>query len=429
MTGQRRVVVTGMGIVSAGGFTPDAFWSGLARGASSVRPITRFDAAGFPSRIAGEILGFDLREVADLPDEWSTRGRIAQYAAVAVDQAVSHAGGVPSGGRPRMGVAVAAGLSTYHHAELIGPSAASRQRGGEFEWPAFTAALKRLLKESAAERRSPGSIPALLARHYDVDGPIMSVMTACAGGTQAIGDATRWIRLGVVDAAVACGADCELQPMGLASFCLLGALSRRNDAPDAASRPFDGRRDGFVLGEGAGALVLEERERALRRGAVIHAEIAGFGSACDAYRVTDPHPQGVGAVLAMRRALEMAEVRPDDVDYINAHGTSTSVNDRAETLAIKRVFGDAAPGLAVSSTKSMVGHATVAAGAIEAVATVQTLVHQVIHPTINQVEPDTACDLDYVPNRARAASVEIAMSNSFAFGGQCAALILRRHHN
>jgi 3-oxoacyl-[acyl-carrier-protein] synthase II len=254
----------------------------------------------------------------------------------------------------------------------------------------------------------------------------MAVMTACAAGTQALGDAARWIRRGRADAVVAGGADSELYPMGLASFCLLGALSTRCDEPAAASRPFDGGRDGFVIGEGAGALVLEEREHAIRRGARIRAEIAGFGSACDSWRVTDPHPEGRGAAGAMRSALRDAGVGAERVGYINAHGTSTVANDRAETRAIRSVFGGRALSVPVSSTKSMIGHLTVAAGAVEAIATVLTLERQRVHPTINLTTPDPECDLDYVPNRARPADVEYALSNSFAFGGQCASLLLRR---
>jgi 3-oxoacyl-[acyl-carrier-protein] synthase II len=255
----------------------------------------------------------------------------------------------------------------------------------------------------------------------------MAVMTACAGGTQAIGDAVRWIRTGRADAVVAGGTDSELYPMGLASFCLLGALSTRNSEPAAASRPFDASRDGFVIGEGAGVLVLEERAHALGRGARIYAEAVGFGAAADAYRATDPHPQGAGAVLAMRRALADAGRDAADVDYINAHGTSTPANDRAESIAIKQVFGDHAPRMAISSTKSMIGHATVAAGALEALVCTLTLRDQVIHPTINYESADPECDLDYVPNRARAATVRLALSNSFAFGGQAACLLLQRH--
>jgi 3-oxoacyl-[acyl-carrier-protein] synthase II len=256
----------------------------------------------------------------------------------------------------------------------------------------------------------------------------MAVMTACAGGTQAIGDALRWIRDGRADIVVAGGADSEIYPMGLASFCLLGALSKRNDAPALASRPFDGGRDGFVIGEGAAMLVLEERESAVRRGARIYAEVAGFGSAADAFRVTDPHPEGVGGALAMTRAIADAGLTAAEIGYINAHGTSTIANDRIETLAIRRVFGAHAPRVPISSTKSMIGHGTVAAGALEAVVCALTLIHQQIHPTINQDLVDPDCDLDYVPNTARAARVDAALSNSFAFGGQSASLVLRRAH-
>jgi 3-oxoacyl-[acyl-carrier-protein] synthase II len=254
----------------------------------------------------------------------------------------------------------------------------------------------------------------------------MAVMTACAAGTQAIGDAARWIRRGWADAVVAGGTDSELYPMGLASFCLLGALSTRDGDPSAASRPFEAGRDGFVIGEGAGILALEEREHALRRGARIHAEVLGFGSACDSYRVTDPHPEGRGAVQAMRQAVQEAGIETEEIGYINAHGTSTVANDRIETAAIKRLLGDQAPRVPVSSSKSMIGHLTVAAGAVEAIATIQTLKTQTIHPTINYETPDPECDLDYVPNRARKASLRYALSNSFAFGGQCASLLLAR---
>jgi 3-oxoacyl-[acyl-carrier-protein] synthase II len=226
---------------------------------------------------------------------------------------------------------------------------------------------------------------------------------------------------------VAGAADSEIYPMGLASFCLLGALSRRNSDPEKASRPFDAGRDGVVLGEGSGALVLEEREHALGRRARVFAEVVGFGSACDAFRATDPHPEATGAVLAMRRALADARVTPDQVDYVNAHGTSTPTGDRVEALALRKVFGERTGRVPVSSTKSMIGHLTVAAGAVEAIATALTLVHQTIHPTINQDEPDPGCALDTVPNTARAARVTIALSNSFAFGGQTASLVLRRH--
>lgn len=420
---RRRVVITGMGVVSAAGCDTSTFWDRLVAGQSAVGPIGRFDPSAYPSRIAAEVRE---RELPPLDPRWHGLGRIASFAAAAADLAIADAQVRDSPSWPDAGVVIAAGMGSYTHDEVFVPCALARAARPEFDWPRFTDALRRGLAPHAAERRTPGSLPALIAHQYGLQGPVMAVMTACAGGTQAIGDALRWIRHGRADIVVAGGADSEIYPMGLASFCLLGALSTRNAAPALASRPFDGERDGFVLGEGAAVLVLEAYEHAVRRGARIYAEVAGFGSACDAYRVTDPHPDGVGARLTMTRALADAGLAPMEIDYINAHGTSTQANDRIETLAIRRVFGDAAPRVAISSTKSMIGHATVAAGALEAVACALTLTHQQIHPTINQRTPDPQCDLDYVANVARRARVDAVLSNSFAFGGQSASLVLRR---
>jgi 3-oxoacyl-[acyl-carrier-protein] synthase II len=419
--GQRRVVITGMGVVSAAGCDTSGFWHTLVTGRSAVAPIQRFDATAYPSRIAAEVTERDLPAV---DEAWATRGRIARFAAAAADLAIADADVRQAPAWSSAGVVIAAGMGSYTHDEVFVPAALARASHAEFNWAAFTDALR--LAPNAVERRTPGSLPALVAHQYGLQGPVMAVMTACAGGAQAIGDALRWIRDGRAEIVVAGGADSEIYPMGLASFCLLGALSKRNDTPAVASRPFDGERDGFVLGEGAAMLVLEEREQAVRRGARIYAEVAGFGAAADAYRVTDPHPDGVGGALAMTRAIADAGLTAAAIDYINAHGTSTAANDRIETLSIRRVFGDHAARIPISSTKSMIGHATVAAGAIEAVATVMTLAHQVIHPTINQHVPDPACDLDYVPNYARPARVDAALSNSFAFGGQSASLVFRR---
>ena len=426
MTSRRRVVITGMGVVSAAGSTLDSFWNRLVSGRSAIRRIQRFDVSAYPSQIAAEIDDIDFRGASQLPADWMHRGRIGQYAALAVERALGDAS-LPVTAYERTGIVIASGLGTGTHAEIVGPTvAAARPHDNEFDWHTFATEVRRLGQPLAAERRTPGSIPALLARHFGLRGPVMSVMTACAGGTQALGDALRWIRNGRAECVVAAGADSELYPMGLASFCLLGALSRGNESPAASSRPFDARRDGFVIGEGGAGLVLEERTHAVKRGAQIYAEIAGFGSACDAYRVTDPHPEGAGAVLAMTRAMADAETSGGEIGYINAHGTSTPANDRIETLAIKRVFGERASKIPISSTKSLIGHPTVAAGAIEAVATVLTLAHQTMHPTINQDTPDPACDLDYVPNHARRASIDVALSNSFAFGGQSAAVVFKR---
>jgi 3-oxoacyl-[acyl-carrier-protein] synthase II len=423
---RRRVVITGMGVVSAAGCTLLPFWHRLVSGRSAIVRIRRFDASGYPSRIAAEVAAEDLPSIEDV---WVERGRIAQYAAIATRQAVTDAGlGGDGPARERAGLLLAAGTGSFQHEEIVAACSAARAtRSGDFDWPAFSQTLRASIKPHGAERRSPGSIAAALAREFGLLGPVMTVMTACAGGTQAIGDALRWIRLGRADVVVAGGADCALYPIGLASFCLLGALSTRNCEPSAASRPFDRERDGFVMGEGAGVVVMEERERALARGARIYAEVAGFGGACDAHRATDPHPEGRGAVLAMERALRDAAVPLDEIDYVNAHGTATAANDRIETVAIKRVFGERAYRIPISSTKSMIGHATVAAGAIEAVVCALTLAHQVIHPTINLESPDPLCDLDYVPHGARPVAVGTVLSNSFAFGGQSACLVFRRH--
>jgi 3-oxoacyl-[acyl-carrier-protein] synthase II len=421
----RRVVVTGMGIVAPGAFDVESFWRRLDSGTSSVGRVRRFDVSRYPTQIAAEIDDDQFESRFGESPRSEGLGRIAAYAFAAADCALQDSK-LPGSGfdRRRAGVLFAAGLGSYGHREVFLPCSAARG-GGRFDGAAFLDSFRDAIEPRSAERRNPGSIPAEVAGRHRFGGPVMSVMTACAAGTQALGDAARWIRRGRCDVVVAGGADSELYPMGLASFCLLGALSRRSDDPAAASRPFDAGRDGFVIGEGAGALILEEREHALARGATIHAEIAGFGSACDSYRVTDPHPDGRGAVLSMEAALKQGGIGPSALDYINAHGTSTVANDRVETAAIKRLLGSRASRVPVSSTKSMIGHLTVAAGAVEAIATVLTLEHQRIHPTINFETPDPECDLDYVPNESRQAEVGYALSNSFAFGGQCASLLLR----
>jgi 3-oxoacyl-[acyl-carrier-protein] synthase II len=316
-------------------------------------------------------------------------------------------------------------MGAYAHDEVFVPAAAAFT-DGRFDGARFGRALRRAVLPLASERQSPGSLVARLARLHGLGGPAQAVMTACSGGTQAIGDGARWIRDGRAVVVLAGASDSEIYPMGLASFCLLGALSTRNDAPERASRPFDAGRDGFVLGEGAGFLVLEEEAHAKRRGASVLAEVAGFGSACDAWRVTDPHPEGEGAVLAMRRALAEAGLDPERVGWVNAHGTSTPANDRAEATALGRVFGPRLARLAVSSTKSMIGHLTVAAGAVEAIATVLALRDGVVHPTRNQETPDPECPLDTVREGERHIDLDAAISNSFAFGGQTACLAFRR---
>ncbi|HEX7151963.1 MAG TPA: beta-ketoacyl-[acyl-carrier-protein] synthase family protein [Thermoanaerobaculia bacterium] len=417
----RRVVVTGMGVVAPNGRDVAAFRASLREGRSAVARIRRFASSAFPTRIGAEIDDFDAPPSID-PELWAQLDRIARFALAAAAQAVADAALTRA---TDVGVLIAAGFGSYDHEEIFTAAAAGHTADG-FDWGAFRRQFLDTVKPRALARWSPGSVPALVAQQYGFTGPVMSVMTACAAGTQALGDAARWIRRGDADVVVAGGADSELYPMGVASFCLLRALSRRNDEPQQASRPFSATRDGFVLGEGAGMLVLEEREHALARGATIHGEVLGFGSSCDSYRVTDPHPDGVGATLSMQRALKQAGLSVSDVDYLNAHGTSTALNDRIEVGAIKRLFAEHANRLAISSTKSMIGHLTVAAGAVEAIATICSLQEQLAHPTINLHDPDPECDLDFVPNVARPMKMDVALSNSFAFGGQCTSIALGR---
>jgi 3-oxoacyl-[acyl-carrier-protein] synthase II len=413
-----------MGVVAPNGGDVSSFRASLEAGRSAVAPIRRFATSSFPTRIAAEIDDFAAPPSVD-PELWARLDRIARFALAASAQAVDDAGLTRAS---HVGVVIAAGFGSYDHEEVFTAAAAGQGPAG-FDWSAFRRQYQRTVKPRPLARWSAGSVPALVAQQYGFTGPVMSVMTACAAGTQALGDAARWIRAGDADVVVAGGADSELYPMGLASFCLLHALSRRNDDPPKASRPFSATRDGFVLGEGAGMLVLEEREHAIARGARIHAEVLGFGSSSDSYRVTDPHPDGVGATLSMQRAIAQAGLRVDEVDYLNAHGTSTALNDRIEVAAVKRLFGDHARRLAISSTKSMIGHLTVAAGAVEAIAAICSLQQQLAHPTINLDDPDPDCDLDFVPHTARAMKIDVALSNSFAFGGQCASLVLGRAKN
>jgi 3-oxoacyl-[acyl-carrier-protein] synthase II len=426
MSARRRVVVTGAGAVAPGAADARALWENLLAGRSAVGPIRRFDASTFPTRIAAEAADPGPSAPGSPGAELAGRGRIWAFAAAAAGQALDDAGLPPRGAwAARAGLSLACGMGTYGHEEVFAAAAAAG-RGGAFDAAAFSEVYRRGVLPHAADRQTPGALAARLAAAAGIGGPVIASMTACAGGTQAVGDALRWVRGGAADVVLAGASDSEIYPMGLASFCLLGALSRRNDEPARASRPFDAARDGFVLGEGAGFLVLEELGHALARGAQPIAEVAGFGSACDAYRVTDPHPDGLGALLAMRRALDDAGLAPADVGYVNAHGTSTPGGDRVEAAALGALFGGALPGVAVSSTKSMIGHLTVAAGAVEAIVTAFSLRDGRVHPTLNQESPDPGCPLDTVAGGARRLDLRAALSSSFAFGGQTACLALVR---
>jgi 3-oxoacyl-[acyl-carrier-protein] synthase II len=354
-------------------------------------------------------------------------GLTSQFAVVAADQAVRNAGLEMDKLDPyRVGVCLgsgSAGEPFHRHARAI---IQSRDDNGDFSMPEYWGAAQSMLDPMDYLRRLPNMPSCNIAINYQIMGPNNTVTSACAAGTQAIGEALRTIQYGSADVMIAGGADTRIQPEAIVRFGLLGVLSKRNCCPQSASRPFDAERDGFVLGEGAGIVLLEELEHAKKRGAHIYCELAGYGSSCDAYRLTDAHPEGRGGAAAMNSALQDAGIPASKVDYINAHGTSTLLNDRVETAAIKRVFGDDAYRVAISSTKSMTGHLIAAAGGIEFVVSALAIEHGVMPPTINYDKPDPLCDLDYVPDIARKGKVDVVMSNSFAFGGQNSVVVLRK---
>jgi 3-oxoacyl-[acyl-carrier-protein] synthase II len=405
----RRVVITGVGPVTPVGTGRSAFWQALSDGRSGVGPITRFDASGWPVSVAAEVGDLDAGAVMG-PKEARKTDRSVHLAVAAARLAVEDAGG-PGLDPDRTAVVIGTGIG--------GLSTFEEQH--------------RILLERGPDRVSPFLVPAMMpnapAGHVAMDlglrGPNLGVVTACASSAHAIGEAVRMLRAGDADAALAGGTEAVITPLAMAGFARMQALSTNPD-PATASRPFDALRDGFVLGEGACVLVLEEAGRAERRGAHILAEVAGYGATADAHHVTQPHPEGAGAVAAMRAALADAGETPEAVGYVNAHGTSTPLNDAIETLAIHTVFAPAAASLAVSSTKSMTGHLLGAAGATEAAATALAILHGLLPPTINLEHSDSDCDLDYVPKGARPAQIRLALSNSFGFGGQNACLALRR---
>jgi 3-oxoacyl-[acyl-carrier-protein] synthase II len=402
----RRVVVTGLGVVSPVGVGVDAYWGALSRGVSGIRRISRFDASPFASQIAGELPNFD--PLAYLPRRDVVRtDPFIHYALVAAYQAIADAKLQIEGQNERVGVSI--GSSMGGISLFLGAHDTLRREGpgaiGAYAMPGYL----------------PHMAAGWVSMRTEARGPIAAPATACAAGSQAIGDAFRMIQRGDADAALAGGTDALIHPVVLGCFCALRALSTNNAEPAGASRPFDKGRDGFVLAEGAGILVLEEIEAARARGAHIYAELVGYGLTADAHHPTAPSDDG--PARAMTRALEDARLRADQIDYINAHGTATPYNDINETRAIKQAFGVQARRLAVSSIKSMTGHLNGAAGAVEAIATVLALERQLLPPTINYRTPDPECDLDYVPNHARSARVRAAISNSFAFGGVNATLV------
>ncbi len=409
---RRRVVVTGLGLISPVGIGVEPSWQSLVAGRSGIGPITLFDASTYPTRIAGEVKNFEPGDFMD-KKEARRNDRFIQFALAAADMAIKDSGLDLSKEDPeQIGCIVGAGMGGLGTIEEN----------------------RTLLTEKGLRRLSPFFIPSLIinlapgqiSMRYGLKGPNFSPVSACATGNHSIGDALLYIERGLADVMVAGGCEATITPLGVGGFCAARAMSERNDAPEKSSRPFDKGRDGFVAGEGAGLLVLEEYEHARKRGARIYAELAGYGASADAYHVTAPAPEGEGGQRAMRAALKFAGVSGDQVGYVNTHGTSTPVGDVAECQAITKVFGDhARRGLVVSSTKSMTGHLLGAAGGAEAVITVLAIHHGVIPPTINVDDQDPECALDVVPNTARQAKLQVAMSNSFGFGGTNAVLLFK----
>ena len=409
---KKRVVITGLGAITPVGNTAADFWQALLAGKSGIGPITRFDAAEYDAKIAGEVKGFEPTAFID-KKEARRMDRFTQFAIAAAKMALDDSGiDLEKTDKSRIGSFVGSGIGgmdTLHE-------------------------QYKNLFEKGPNRVSPFFIPMMIANMaagqvsiaFGLQGPSSCVVTACATGTNCIGDAMKVIQRGDADVMVAGGTEAAISPAGMAGFCSMKALSTRNDAPEKASRPFEKDRDGFVMGEGSGIVILESLEHALARGARIYAELAGYGTNADAYHVTAPAPEGAQAARCMELAIKDAGLQVTDVDYINAHGTSTPLNDKNETLGIKALFGDNAKNLAVSSIKSMTGHLLGAAGGIECVATALTVANDMMPPTINYDTPDSDLDLDYVPNQARAKVVRVALSNSFGFGGHNATLLVKK---
>ena len=410
-TSERRVVVTGLGAVTSIGHDVPAFWSGLIAGKIGVDRVTLFDPSAFACQIGAEVRDWDVNLLMD-PKEARRNDRYTHFGFVAAKQAVADSGiDMAKEDGDRVGVIIGSGIGGMQTYET----------------------QLRVLFERGPRKVSPFTIPSLIgnmcsglvAIDLGARGPNFGMVSACATGTHSLGEAAHAIRRGDADVMVAGGSEAAITPFAYASFCSMKAMSTRNDHPQSASRPFDKNRDGFIMGEGAGILVLESLEHATARGARIYCELAGYAATCDAYHITQPDPEGKGLSRAMRRALDSAQAGAESVDYINAHGTSTPYNDKFETFAIKKVFGEGARSVPISSTKSMTGHLLGAAGGIESVVCVKTIEQGIIPPTMNLEEPDPDCDLDYVPNAARAAKVRTVLSNNLGFGGQNASIVFR----
>ena len=409
----RRVVVTGIGMVTPVGIGVEESWKSVCEGRSGIGPVTKFDASQFPSQVAAEVKDFR-------PEDFMEKQKVRRFdtfihfAIASARMAIEDAGlKIDDNNRDRVGCVTGSGIGGLPMIEHF----------------------HKVLLEKGPKRISPFFIPGIIANmvageiaiEFGARGPNTSITTACAASAHAIGESFRLIREGRADVMITGGSEAVITPLAFGGFCAMHALSQRNHEPEKASRPFDLERDGFVMGEGAGILILEELEHAKRRGAKIYAELLGYGLSGDAYHVAAPDPNAIGAINCMKMALEDAGIKPEDVDYINAHGTSTKLNDASETKAIKQVFGDHAYKMPISSTKSMTGHLLGGAGAVESIFSILTICRGIIPPTINYETPDPECDLDYVPNKARKAEVKIALSNSFGFGGTNACLIFGKY--
>lgn len=410
---KNRVVVTGLGCVTPIGIGKDTFWQALIEGKSGIDRITRFDPADYATQIAGEVKDFDVSQFID-KKEAKRMDRFTQFAVASAKMAIEDANlNLEEADRQRIGTVIGTGI------------------GGM----GTLAEQAEVLSAKGPGRMSPFLVPMMIANMaagqvaitFGLQGPATCVVTACATGTNAIGDAFRLIRHGYADVVVAGGTEAAIIPWAVGGFCAMKAMSTRNDDPQKASRPFERDRDGFVMGEGAGVVVLESLEHAQKRGARILAEVAGYAANDDAYHITAPAPEGTPQAKCMAMAMEDAGLKAEDVDYINAHGTSTPLNDKGETIAVKRVFGEHAKKLAISSTKSMTGHLLGAAGGIEFIASVLSINNSMVHPTINMENQDPELDLDYVPNVARKMNVDVALSNNFGFGGHNASIIVKKY--
>lgn len=410
---RRRAVITGLGVIAPNGIGKDAFWIALKEGKSGIKKLTRFDASSYTSRVAGEVNNFDPTDYMS-PKSARRIDRFTQFAVAATRMARGDAQlDINENNSKKIGISIGSSLGALPYAE--------------FQHALFLEKGLHRIDPLLATRLFAGEVSSHISIEFGIKGPCYTFSTGCVAGTDAIGQALTLVRHGVSDVVITGGAEAPLAPLTFGAFCRIGALSRRNGNPAKASSPFDKNRDGFVMSEGSGILILEELEHALKRKAHIYAELVGFGATSDAYHMTRAPEDAEGTVEAIRLALQDADIRPEEIDYINAHGTSTPLNDKIETLAFKKVFGPHCYNIPISATKSMTGHTIGGAGGIEAVASTLMIEHQFIHPTINYETPDPECDLNYVPNKGTKCNLKVVLSNSIGFGSRNAVIIIKKY--